>query len=121
MKLPRKTENLIAEFRGLPKNYSRSVDRGSVPLDSLIEVINERYGIDKLTPEQMLMSCWKDILGDNAHRCSPVKLESDGTLLISVKNPIVKRELLFQKRRMVKSIQKLDGCSHILDLKFVAG
>lgn len=121
MKLPRRTENLIAEFRGLPLNYSRSIDRASVPLDSLIEVLTERYQIGKLTPEETLMSSWKSILGDNAHRCSPVRIDSNGVLVVSVGNPIVKRELLFQQKRYLEAICALEGCGHIREIRFIAG
>ena len=122
MRFPRRIENLIAEFRGLPKDRSRSIDRPAVPVDSLMEVLLERYEVGKIRPEQIITSRWADILGpDFAKRCSPQKIDRSGRLVVLVPNPILRRELIFDRRRIVREIQALPECGHIRDVHFIGG
>ncbi|MFA5257276.1 MAG: hypothetical protein WC360_03935, partial [Opitutales bacterium] len=70
MRLPRKIENAIADFRNLPRPGDHEWDPGSKNLGSLIEVLMERYSIGKERPEQMIMANWRDIVGEaGASRC----------------------------------------------------
>lgn len=122
MKFPREVENLIANLRSLPEDKGRSILRQSYPINSLIEVILERYKIGKPTSEEAIMAHWSKIMGDdNAHRCSPQKLDEAGTLLVAVNNPVLRRELMFQRVSILKKIQALPECSHIKAIMFIAG
>ncbi len=122
MKFSREVENLIANLRSLPEDKSRSNLRQSYPIDSLIEVILKRYKIGKPTSEETIMAHWTKIMGeDNAHRCSPQRLDEAGTLLVAVNNPVLRRELMFQRAPILKKIQALSECAHIKAIVFMAG
>ncbi len=122
MKFPREVENLIANLRSLPEDEGRSTLRQSYPIDSLIEVILKRYKIGKPTSEEAIMANWSKIMGDdNAHRCSPQRLDEAGTLLVAVNNPVLRRELMFQRTSILKKIRALPECAHIKAIMFIAG
>jgi len=122
MKLPRKIEDAIADFRGLPRAKGNDWDRGAVNMNSLLEVLIERYQIGRERPEQTIMAHWREIVGDtNAPRCAPERIDSQGRLVVSVSNPILRRELHFARRRMLGKLNALPGCAEIRDIDFKAG
>lgn len=117
----RSVENLIAQFRGLPKNLSRSTLRESKGIDFLVDSCVKSYKIGDDHHTDQIMANWKDIIGEkNAHRCCPKKL-SRGNLVISVANPVVRNELQFDYMKILKRIQALPGCNSISGINFVAG
>lgn len=122
MKFSRKVENLIANFRGLPENWSYSKPRPAVKMDSLVEVLSERYQIQNRKPEEVIMNSWKEIMGpDNAFRCMPKKISKNGVMVIKVANPSLQQVLRFQQQQLLKKIQSLPGCDFIKEIHFVAG
>lgn len=122
MNLPRAVTELLAAHRGLPPHETRARERsGNVPVDSLMEVFLEKYRILKPTPEQTLMHSWKEVMGADAARCAPREITPNGTLLIVVANPVLRREMLFQRSLYLARIRRLPDCDHIRDLRFIAG
>lgn len=120
-KFSRDIENLIAQFRGLPKNLSRSTLRDSKGIDFLIDSCVKSYKIGEEHHTDHIMANWKDIVGvKNAHRCCP-KTFSRGNLVISVANPVVRNELQFSRSQIIKQIRALPGCESISGITFVAG
>lgn len=117
----RDIENLIAQFRGLPRNLSRSTLRESRPIDSLIQSCLKSYKIGETRPEEQIMANWKDIVGQkNAHRSRP-KTISRGSLVIVVANPTIRNELQFDREQIIKRLCNLSGCANISDITFIAG
>jgi hypothetical protein len=122
MRLPRNIENAIAQFRGLPKPTDADFSEGPKNIDSLLEVLVERYKIGTERPEQVIMANWVDIMGEaNANRCAPERIDGTGRLVVSVANPILRRELHFNRARMMAKIRQLRGCDNIRDIDFRAG
>jgi hypothetical protein len=122
MQFSREVQNLIANLREVPEDRSRMVDRRSKPINSIIEVLLEKYHINNPRPEQVLMSNWMDLVGkQHAHGCAPEKIDRGGRLHVRVSNPMLRRELEFNKLRLLHSIQRLPQCDHIRDLIFKAG
>lgn len=113
MHFSRNTNNLIAALRGLPEDDRVSLDRGTKGIDSLLEVLTQRYALDRDTPEQLLMRHWREIVGpENAHRCAPEKFDAAGNLVIAVHHPVLRRELLFRQATILGRIRSLPGCEH---------
>lgn len=122
MRFPAHIEEAIAAFRGLPRPSDRSREADTKPVDSLMEVLIERYSIGKVRPEQAIMENWAQIMGPkNAHRCSPERIDGRDRLVINVSNPILRRELLFQRHKILQAVRAIEGCEGIADVELRAG
>ena len=118
MHFHRHVENLIANLRGLPEDYSSTKVRPSIELGNLIEVIEHQHPFETETLEGVIMQNWRQIVGEgNAYRCCPQRLTADGRkLVITAANPVIRQELLFRKRQLLDRIRALPRASAILDL-----
>ena len=121
MKLPRNVEDAIADFRGLPRAGEHEWDTGPQGVGSLMEVLLERYKIGIDRPEQTIMAHWREIMGENAERCAPERIDTLGRLVVAVGNPVLRRELAFSRRPLLAKLRKLKGCREITDIEFRAG
>lgn len=122
MKFSRDVENLIANLRGLPEDRNRSTVNQAYKLDTLTEVLLEKYHIGQPRTEEVIMKKWSHIMGEaNAPRCAPIKIDRRKQLLISVSHPTLRQELSFEKSMILNRIRRLPGCSEIIDIRFVAG
>ena len=120
MRFSPQAEQAISEFLGVPSWDPRNTRHSALGMDSLVEVLLERHSIGQPTPQENLMGAWRQLLGDDAHRCSPLRLENN-LLTIAVPNAILRRELMFGKRALLARIQAVEGCSAIRDIRYVAG
>lgn len=122
MPFDKNAENLIANLRGFPENKSRSIKRAAVPIDSVLEVILERYRINQPRVEDTIMSKWKEIVGERtAHRCSPQRIVQEKKLLVFAANSTVRSELKFNERNILKKLKSLPGCDRIEAIVFHTG
>jgi hypothetical protein len=122
MRYPRRIENLIANFRSLPEDESQSIDRHPSQFDSLLEILADRYKIGKLTPEEIIASNWKLIMGEpNANRCKPQKIDRRDRLIILVANATLRQELSFHRNMILEKIRRLKNCNHIMDIILAPG
>jgi hypothetical protein len=121
MKLPRPIEDAVADFRGLPRADEHEWDKGAANMGSLLEVLIEKYKIGEERPEQTIMANWREIMGGNASRCAPERIDTQGRLVVVVANPILRRELAFSRRPLVQKLRRLKGCDGITDIDFRAG
>ena len=122
MRYPRKFEDAVADFRGLPRAGEHEWDAGARDMGSLLEVLIEKHKIGKDRPEQTIMAHWRELMGDeNAARCAPERIDTLGRLVVAVANPILRRELAFTRKPLVAKLQKLKGCEDIRDIEFRAG
>ncbi|MGE9295958.1 MAG: DUF721 domain-containing protein [Puniceicoccales bacterium] len=117
MQFSREVNNLIANLRDLPEDHGRSRSRGAKPIDSVVEVILERYKIGKPTAEEIIVKHWKEIVGEEtAHRARPMKLVNGKQLIIMASNSVIKQELLFAERQILKRVRALPECGAIRDV-----
>ena len=117
MKFSKNIEDVIADFRGLPRTVTESSRREPTPLDNLLVVLQEKYKLEKPSPERTLVENWEHIFGPSlAGRCNPVRIKGEHTLIVSVTNQTLRSELQFMKRSVLKKIQQLEYCSEITDL-----
>lgn len=115
MAFSRKIQNMIAEFRGLPIDRSYSRPREIVGIDSVIEVLTEKYRFDKVSVEETIVRNWKSIVGDYAsQRCAPQRLMDNGSrLLIYAANTVIRQELTFAQKDIVGRLRRLPDCNTI--------
>lgn len=116
MEFPKRTEDLIADFRELPRTITGSSRQPPVSLDKLLEGLKEKYKLDQPSPERVLVEHWGLIFGNLAGRCNPLRIKDERTLIISVTNQTLRAELQFRKRSILRKIQQLEHCSGINEL-----
>lgn len=116
MKFSKSIEDVIADFRGLPRTVTASSRKDPLPLDNLLVVLKEQYKLEEPSPERILVENWGEVFGSMAGRCNPVRIKNDTTLVISVTNQTLRSELQFQKRAILGRIQKLAHCEEIREL-----
>ena len=118
MKFTKRTEDIIADFRGLPRTVTHSSRKAPTSLQSLLVVLKEQYKLDSPSPERTLVENWDDVFGSSlAQRCNPVRIKDGHTLIISVTNQTLRSELQFQKRAILQKIRKLEHCGGIRELR----
>ncbi|MEO0795980.1 MAG: DUF721 domain-containing protein [Verrucomicrobiota bacterium] len=101
----------------MPEDRGRSRAREAKPIDSVVEVILERYKIGKPTAEEIIVKNWKDIVGEEtAHRARPMKIVNGKQLVILAANSVIKQELLFAERQILKRVRALPDCGAIRDV-----
>mgnify|MGYP001997773835 FL=1 len=117
MKFSKNTEDMIADFRGLPHTVTRSSRREPTALDGLLVMLQEKYRLEKPSPERSLVENWEAVFGASlCERCHPVRIKDEDTLIISVTNQTLRSELQFMKRAVLKRIQSLEHCADIKDI-----
>jgi hypothetical protein len=116
VKFSKNIEDIIADFRGLPHTVTASSRREPCPLDSILTVLQEKYKLEKPSPERSLVENWEHVFGKLSGRCNPVRIKDDNILIISVTNQTLRSELQFMKRSFLKKIQALEHCSEIKDI-----
>lgn len=122
MPFPRHIENLIAAFRGLPPDRSRSRLRETRPMADLVSGVLEEYRIGMPSREETIMKNWPAIVGaSNTGFVHLLKIENDRRALIAVTNPIVRQELFFHRKLILERIQALPGCRDIREIVLRAG
>lgn len=117
MKFSKNVEDVIADFRGLPRTVTASSQRDPTPLDNLLVILEETYKLEKPSPERSLVDNWEHIFGPKlAARCNPIRIKDDRTLVVSVTNQTLRSELQFMKRAVLKKVQALEYCENITEL-----
>lgn len=117
MKFSKNIEDVIADFRGLPRTVTAASRREPTALDSILVVLQEKYKLEKPSPERTLVENWEKIFGPSlCERCHPVRIKDEHTLIISVTNQTLRSEIQFMKRSILKKIQTLEHCDEIKEL-----
>ena len=118
----RKTNNLIATFRGLPKDRSRAYFRDEQNLESVMDKVIMRFQIEEGRPEEAIMAQWTSIVGNkNAKFAHPHRLDRGYRLFVLVNNPVVKQEMQFHKKLILKRLSQVPWCEGIRELVFRSG
>lgn len=108
---------MIASLRGLPPDPFSSYTRPAQPIGDILGKVLEHYKIELTPVEETIMQNWRHLLGKHASRCAPEHVD-DTTLFIRVANPVIRQEIRFNERLIVRKIQKLPRCSAIRKIKF---
>lgn len=120
MKLPRKVQNLVADFRGLPRDYSTSLLKEEVPIGALFRGILKKYVEAADTRKSAkLLEYWPLIVGNLfAEIAQPHRVTARGVLLIKVQNSVIRQELSFQKAEILDRIRRICPETRISALSF---
>ena len=114
---PRKVENLIASFRGLPENPSRAKSREARELAPIIDQLLAKFQIGRSSPEEKLREKWAEIVGAaNASYSHPLQIAKGGKLHILTTHGVVRSELQLHTDAILARARALPGCEDIKSL-----
>lgn len=120
-KFSRTAENLIANLRGVPEDYSPIV-RETVDMGDVLDRILNRYKIGVESLEDRIREQWTQIVGaENAGHCHPVRIEREKMLVIAVSNPIIRQELQFNQSIILNNLKRVKNGRQIRSLVFRSG
>ncbi len=115
-------EKLIANLRGIPENVEGEAPKTDRSLASVVDRILAKYKIGAESLEDRINERWPQIVGAaNAANCAPSRIERDTTLVIAVANPVIRQELEFNKRLILKNLHAIPEARKIRTLVFRAG
>ena len=117
----KKKDNLVASFMNLPSGDESMFLKDPLSIKKIIENLSSEWVIgDQESPEKTISEKWHRIVGNGfASKCAPDKLIPKGTLYIKAANAVVKQELSFEKKIILKRINKLKGCGFIKQIKII--
>ena len=118
----RRIENLIANFRGLPENPSRSRIRPIRGIDDLVGDVVRKHRIGMPSSQDAIRDAWSEIVGEsNQQFAHPARVERDRCLVVAVNDAVVRQELQFNKSLLLKRVRALPGCDQIREIVFRNG
>lgn len=117
----REVENLIAGWKGLPPDTSRSRRRGTTGIDEAIRRALKGLHIGTEGPLDQLAQRWPAIVGTLlAGRSHPLSIQ--GTkLMVAAANPVSRSELMMLSRKIVQEVRQIPGCEQVRELHLRAG
>lgn len=117
----REIENLVAAFRELPADASRSRRRPVIDLGGMIDELLVKHRISHDSLEHSIREKWRELVGTaNAAYSHPVVVER-GLLLVLVSHSVVRQELYHHKPAILERLRQLPGCAAIKGLILRAG
>jgi len=112
----RAIENLIAGFRELPNDQSRSKRRKTVDLGGLVDELLVKYRISHDSLEHSIRAKWPELVGAaNASYSHPLVVERN-QLIVLVSHAVVRNELFHHRLTILEKVKKLPGCMDIKGL-----
>jgi hypothetical protein len=117
----RAIENLIAGFRDVPANASRSKRRKTTELAALVDELLVKYRISHDSLEHSIREKWPELVGAaNASYSHPVTVERN-QLIVLVSHSVVRNELFHHRLTILAKLKKLPGCADIKGIALRAG
>ena len=117
----RAVENLIAGFRVLPEDSSRSKRRTPTDLTALVDELLIKYRISHESLEHSIREKWVELVGvANASYSHPVVVEK-GLLVVLVSHAVVRNELFLHRQAILEKLRKVPGCTAIKGLALRTG
>ena len=117
----RAVENLIAGFREVPEDKSRSKRRKTANLAAVIDELLVKYRISHDSLEHSIREKWPELVGvANATYSHPVVIERE-LLVVLVSHSVVRNELFLHREALVEKLRKLPGCASIKGMALRAG
>ena len=117
----RAVENLIAGFREVPADKSRSKRRKTVDLGALIDELLVKYRISHDSLEHSIRDKWPELVGvANANYSHPLVVDR-AHLIVLGSHAVVRNELFLHRLSILAEVKKLPGCEGIKGLALRAG
>lgn len=115
-------ERLIANLRGVPEDTEGIPPKTERDVSSVVDRLMAKYKIGVESLEDRINENWPKIVGAaNAKNCTPSRIDRETTLIIAVANPVIRQELEFNKRLILKNLHTLEGARKIRAIVFKSG
>lgn len=88
-------------------------------ISSAIEKLLRKMGLEKGVMQQNALLLWADIVGDSVAENTEAERIDHGVLMVKTSTPVWRQELQFQKKDIVKKLNKKLGKNIIKDIRFV--
>lgn len=112
----REVENLIAGFRALPEDESRSRQRPPREIGPLIDELLVKYRISHDSLEHSIRERWPELVGAaNAAYSHPLVVERN-LLVVLVSHAVVRNELFLHRDALLAKLRQLPGCATLKGL-----
>lgn len=85
--------------------------------DALIKAFRE-LGLEKKVKQGILISNWPDIVGQQIAQVTKAEKVEDGILIVKCNHSVWRNELYFQKKVLIKKLNKIAGEKLIRDIRF---
>jgi len=109
----RAVENLIAGFREVPEDRSRSKRRKPTELAALIDELLVKYRISHDSLEHSIREKWPELVGvAHASYSHPVVVERQ-LLVVLVSHSVVRNELFLHRAAILERLKQLPGCADL--------
>ena len=76
-------------------------------------------GLENGIDQQKAMEIWADVVGKKVASNTLAKSVEHGTLTVETKNPVWRQELLFQKKEIIKTLNKKLKKNIIKEIRFL--
>jgi Dna[CI] antecedent, DciA len=117
----RAVENLIAGFRAVPEDKSRSKRRKPTDLAALVDGLLVKYRISHDSLEHSIREKWPELVGvAHASYSHPVTVER-GLLVVLVSHAVVRNELFLHRQAILEKLRQLPGCAEIKGIALRSG
>ena len=125
-KFGRVIENLIACFRLVPEDGSKSRPRetkgNALPIEVMVDELMAKHKIGQETVEHRLRDKWQSIVGPGiAGYTNPAEVSPDGTLWIWCSHSVARSEIQNSWPIILDRVRMVSGCSHVKRLYFKNG
>tara|TARA_B100000315_G_scaffold222958_1_gene227375 strand:- start:532 stop:807 length:276 start_codon:yes stop_codon:yes gene_type:complete len=88
-------------------------------ISNAIEKLLRKTGLEKGVMQQNALLLWADIVGDSVAENTEAERIDHGVLMVKTSTPVWRQELQFQKKDIVKKLNKKLGKNIIKDIRFV--
>ena len=88
-------------------------------ISGAIKSFLKKTGLEKAVTQQNALEIWASVVGESVAKNTSAESVEHGTLIIRTTTPAWRQELLFQKKEIIKSINKKLNNKIIKDIKFI--
>ena len=118
----RRALNLIADFQGLPKSFSRASKGKEMGLDTVMDRVAERFNIHGSRPEETIAAHWMTIVGEHFSQHSfPVRLDRGRRLFVVVNNSVARQEMWLRRKEILRRLRLILKSSDIRQIILRSG
>lgn len=89
-----------------------------IKVESLVDLIVRRNGLETPLMQKRLLDSWDEIVGRVAARYTTNKVIRNQTLFISLNSPALRTDLSMRKTMLIKELNKRAGGQVIVDIRF---
>jgi len=76
-------------------------------------------GLEKGVAQQNAMDVWREVVGDNVSKNAEPIVVEHGVMTVKTETPVWRQELQFQKKQIIKNLNKKLNKKVIKDIRFI--